>query len=58
MSIVRSGKRDFGVKLQFFGANLIEIRVKRSKVKVTKWSYLNSPERSLNDQKTGFVVKQ
>ena len=51
-------KRIFGVKLQFFGANLIEIRAKRSKVKVTKWSYLNSPDRSIKDQITGFVVKQ
>ena len=48
----------FGVKLQCFGANLIEIRVKRSKVKVTKLSYLNSPDRSLKDQISGFVVKQ
>ena len=58
MSIVRSEKRNFCVKLQFLDANLIEIRVKRSKVNVTKWSYLSSPDRSLKDQIAGFVVKQ
>ena len=57
MSIVRSEKTHFWCKTPIFGANLIEIRVKRSKVKVTKWSYLNSPDMSLKDQITGFVVK-
>ena len=47
----------FGCKTPFFGANLIEIRVKRSKVKVTKWSYMNSPGVSLKGQITSFVVK-
>ena len=47
----------FWCKTPIFGANLIEIRVKRSNVKVTKWSYLNSPDMSLKDQITGFVVK-
>ena len=34
MSIVRSEKTHFWCKTPIFGANLIEIRVKRSKVKV------------------------
>ena len=58
MSIFRSEKKQFWCKTPIFGANLIEIRVKRSKVKVTKWSHLNSPDRSLKDQMAGFVVKQ
>ena len=51
-------KTHFLCKTPIFCANLIEIRVKRSKVKVIKWSYLNSPDRLLTDQITGFVVKQ
>ena len=51
-------KMHFWCKTPIFCANLIEIRVKRSKVKVIKWSYLNSPDMSLKDQITGFVVKQ
>ena len=50
-------KRIFGVKLQFFCANLIEIRVKRSKVNVMKWSYLDSPDRLLRESDNWFCGK-
>ena len=50
-------KRNFQCKTPIFGANFIEIRVKRSKVKVTTWSYQNCPEMSFKVQITGFVVK-
>ena len=50
-------KTHFWCRTSIFGANLIEIRVKRSKVNVLKWSYLNSPDRSLKDQITGFCGK-
>ena len=50
-------KTHFWCKTQIFGANLIEIRIKRSNVKVTKWSYLNSPDMSLRDQITSFVLE-
>ena len=58
LSIVRSKERNFYCKIPIFGATSIEIRVKRSKVKVTNWSYLSWPEISLKDQITCFVVKQ
>ena len=57
MSIGQSEKTHFWCKTPIFCANLIEIRVKRSKVSVIKWSYLDSPDRVLKDQITGFVVK-
>ena len=50
-------KTHFRCKIPIFDAHLIVIRVKRSKVKVTKWFYLNSPDMSLKGQITGFVVK-
>ena len=53
MSIGRSEKTHFLCKTPIFCANLIEIRVKRSKVNVIKWSYLDSPDRLLKDQITG-----
>ena len=52
MSIGRSEKTHFWCKTPIFCANLIEIGVKRSKVSVMKWSYLDSPDRSLKDQIT------
>ena len=57
--VYRSARKNaFLVLNSNFCANLIEIRVKRSKVNVIKWSYLDSRDRSLKDQITGFVVKQ
>ena len=49
MSIGRSEKTHFWCKTPIFCANLIEIRVNRSKVNVIKLSYLDSPDRSLKD---------
>ena len=50
-------KNAFWCKTPIFCANLIEIRVKRSKVNVVKWSNLNSPVRLLKDQITVFCGK-
>ena len=57
MSIGRSEKTHFWCKTPIFCAKLIEIRVKRSKVNVIKWSYLDSQDRSLKNIDNWFCGK-
>ena len=47
----------FSYKTPIFGANLIKIRVKRSKVKVSKGSYLNYPDMFCGKNNVPDVVK-